>query len=94
VPHGFDWQEQKPASSVARVSGVIIPPAQWAYGVPLSILRGWDTRIFTLDTCQFYKMIGDKLKRYWKIGIHWLMTLRSLLAQPFDKRAIEILGST
>jgi hypothetical protein len=39
-------------------------------------------------------MIGDKLKRYWKIGIHWLMTLRSLLAQPFDKRAIEILGST
>jgi hypothetical protein len=38
VPPGFDWQEQKPASSVARVSGVIIPPAQWAYGVPLSIL--------------------------------------------------------
>ena len=49
MPHGFDWQEQKPASSVARVSGVIIPPAQWAYGVPLSILRGWDTRIFTLE---------------------------------------------
>jgi hypothetical protein len=53
-----------------------------------------DPETVLLDTCQFYKMIGDKLKRYWKIGIHWLMTLRSLLAQPFDKRAIEILGST
>jgi Transposase DDE domain len=53
-----------------------------------------DPETALLDTCQFYKIIGDKLKRYWKIGIHWLMTLRSLLAQPFDKRSIEILGST
>ncbi len=45
-------------------------------------------------TGQFFKMIGDKLNRYWKIGIHWLTVLRSLLGQPFDKRAIKILGST
>lgn len=46
------------------------------------------------DTGRFFKMIGDKLERYWKIGIHWLTALRSLLGQPFDKRSIEILGST
>jgi hypothetical protein len=46
------------------------------------------------DTGQFFKIIGDKLKRYWKIGIHWLSALRSLLGRPFDKRAVEILGST
>lgn len=46
------------------------------------------------DTNQFFKMIGAKLKRYWKIGIHWLTALRSLLGKPFDKRSIEILGGT
>ncbi|MDH3771095.1 MAG: IS4 family transposase [Nitrospirota bacterium] len=53
-----------------------------------------DPKARLLDTGQFLKMIGDKLKRYWKIGIHWLTAFRSLLGDPFDKRAIEILGST
>jgi len=33
-----------------------------------------------------------KLHQYWKINIHWLLTLRNLLAQPFDRRAIYLLG--
>lgn len=53
-----------------------------------------DPEVRLSDTSQFLKMIGDKLTRYWKIGIHWLTALRSLLGQPFDKRSIEILGST
>ena len=57
------------------------------YDVPNS-----ETRLS--DAGQFFKIIGDKLKRYWKIGIHWLSALRSLLGRPFDKRAVEILGST
>lgn len=42
---------------------------------------------------QFFEMIGEKLKKYWKIGIHWLTALRSILHWPFDARAIEILDS-
>lgn len=42
---------------------------------------------------QFFEMIGEKLKKYWKIGIHWLTALRSILHFPFDTRAIEILDS-
>ena len=40
----------------------------------------------------FLATVGKKLHRYWKISIHWLLTLRNLLAQPFDRRAIYLLG--
>jgi len=40
-----------------------------------------------------YEMIGGKLKKYWKIGIHWLTALRNILHFPFDSRAIEILNN-
>lgn len=43
---------------------------------------------------QFFEMIGEKLKKYWKIGIHWLTVLRNILHFPFDSRAIEILDSS
>jgi len=42
---------------------------------------------------QFFGMIGVKLKKYWKIGIHWLSALRSILDHPFDNAAIEILAT-
>jgi hypothetical protein len=42
---------------------------------------------------QFFDMIGEKLKKYWKIGIHWLSALRTILDHPFDNAAIEILAS-
>jgi hypothetical protein len=42
---------------------------------------------------QFFGMIGAKLKKYWKIGIHWLSALRSILDHPFDNAAIEILAT-
>ena len=41
----------------------------------------------------FFEMIGEKVNRYWKIGIHWLTILRHILHRPFDDRSIEILGS-
>ena len=40
----------------------------------------------------FLATVGQKLHRYWKISIHWLVTLRNLLAQPFDRRAVYLLG--
>jgi len=42
----------------------------------------------------FLATVGAKLHRYWKISIHWLITLRNLLARPFDEAAIHLLGST
>ncbi|EDN67074.1 transposase of IS641 [Beggiatoa sp. PS] len=43
---------------------------------------------------QFIENIGKKLYKYWKIGIHWLTALKSLLAEPFDERAVKILNSS
>jgi hypothetical protein len=42
----------------------------------------------------FLATVGSKLHRYWKISIHWLITLRNLLARPFDQRALHLLGTT
>ena len=41
----------------------------------------------------FFEMIGEKLHTYWKLGIHWLSTLRRILHYPFDDRALELLDS-
>jgi len=40
----------------------------------------------------FLNVLGKHTKKYWKIGIHWLKALISLLAEPFDQKAIKILG--
>ena len=32
--------------------------------------------------CGVVSLFGGKLRRYWKIGIHWLSTVRNLLLQP------------
>jgi hypothetical protein len=45
------------------------------------------------QTYQFFKMIGEKVDKYWKISIYWLTALRQFLYRPYDERAIEILGS-
>lgn len=42
---------------------------------------------------QFFHMIGEKLEKYWKIGIHWLSALRCILHNPFDEQAIAILAT-
>jgi hypothetical protein len=42
----------------------------------------------------FLATVGSKLHCYWKISIHWLITLRNLLARPFDEAAVYLLGST
>ncbi len=42
----------------------------------------------------FLATVGAKLHRTWKISIHWLITLRNLLARPFDEAAIHLLGHT
>ena len=40
----------------------------------------------------FLATVGKKLHSYWKIGKHWLVALRNLLARPFDYQVIMVLG--
>ena len=40
----------------------------------------------------FLATVGSKLHRYWKISVHWLVTLRNLLARPFDHRVVTLLN--
>jgi hypothetical protein len=40
----------------------------------------------------FLATVGEKLHRYWKIGKHWLVALRNLLARPFGYQVIMVLG--
>lgn len=47
-----------------------------------------------LSKTDFFETIGKNLQKFWKIGIHWLTALKSLLSEPFDTRAIDILNST
>ena len=38
-------------------------------------------------------MLGRRLQRYWKIGIHWLITLRNLLFEKLTAENIRILAT-
>jgi len=42
---------------------------------------------------RFFEMMGEKLATYWKLGIHWLSTLRQILHYPFNDDARELLDS-
>jgi len=41
---------------------------------------------------ELLKKLGQNYKKYWKIGILWLNTMRSKLHKVFDSRAIYLLG--
>jgi hypothetical protein len=64
------------ADQPAALAGLMIDPQQ------LAGARGH----------AFLATAGEKLYRYWKIGQHWLVTLRSLLARPFDFQIVLGLG--
>jgi transposase len=42
----------------------------------------------------FLASLGGAVKKYWKIGVHWLAALRDLLARPFDARTLYILQNS
>ncbi|MCP4932893.1 MAG: hypothetical protein GY927_01510 [bacterium] len=55
---------------------------------------GFDTEKPISSGYKFIETIGKNLKKYWKIGIHWLTALKELLDKPFDEHAVEILNSS
>lgn len=41
--------------------------------------------------CGIVSLLGGRLKKFWKIGIHWLTALRNLLFEPFTIDSIKLL---
>jgi len=40
----------------------------------------------------FLATVGEKLHHFWKISIHWLLSLQNLFAKPFDKEVRRLLA--
>jgi len=71
------------------------PKSQFTSDDPIERDEMIAQRVVTDDGGQlFLATVGDKLHRYWKISVHWMQHLHNLLAQPFNQRAIELLGYT
>ena len=37
-------------------------------------------------------MLGEKLHKYWKIGLHWLITIKNLLLEPLTRFTSKVIG--
>jgi len=44
--------------------------------------------------CGIVTLLGEKLKGLWKIGIHWLKTVKNLLTSPLNSETIRMLNSS
>ena len=42
--------------------------------------------------CGMVTLLGDRLKKLWKIGIHWLMVLKNMLDKPMTDEVIHKLN--
>lgn len=42
--------------------------------------------------CGLVTLLGDKLKHFWRIGIHWLVAVRNSLLMLYDDEFLKILG--
>lgn len=78
-----NYESRQPPSPPACATLQMVPGLM----VPLNQLKSARGQTFLAT-------VGEKLHRYWKISIHWLITLRNLLAQPFDQRANRLLACT
>ncbi len=43
--------------------------------------------------CGLVSLLGERLQKYWKIGIHWLTTVRNLLFKPFTPEIVKTIYS-
>ncbi len=41
--------------------------------------------------CGLVSLLGEQLKKFFKIGIHWLTVIKNLLLEPFDRQTIKII---
>ena len=46
------------------------------------------------NVCGLVSLLGEKLKKFWKISIHWLTAVRNLLIEPFTITTIKTIVLT
>jgi hypothetical protein len=46
----------------------------------------------TPPACGIVTLLGERLHRFWKIGLHWLTRVKNLLLMPFNRDTREILA--
>jgi hypothetical protein len=44
--------------------------------------------------CGLVSLLGDRVRQYWKMGIHWLTTVRNSLLLPFTPEISRLIWST
>jgi hypothetical protein len=47
----------------------------------------------TPPACGIVTLLGERLHRFWKIGLHWLVRVRNSLSMEFDQDARQMLVS-
>jgi hypothetical protein len=47
----------------------------------------------TPPACGIVTLLGERLHRFWKIGLHWLTRVKNSLLMPFNRDTREILAS-
>lgn len=47
----------------------------------------------TPPACGIVTLLGERLHRFWKIGLHWLVRVRNSLSMEFDQDARQMLAS-
>ena len=45
------------------------------------------------DVCGLVSLLGDRVRQYWKMGIHWLTTVRNSLLLPFTPEISRLIWS-
>ena len=43
--------------------------------------------------CGLVPLLGERVRQYWKMGIHWLTTVRNLLLEPFTPDTKRLIWS-
>jgi hypothetical protein len=61
--------------------------------LPRPLARSSDRVTAQAEAASFMVAVGHKLRRYWKVGIHWLTTLRAHLARPFTLQVRQALNA-
>jgi len=50
-------------------------------------------RNLTNDECSLLLLLGGRLKKYWRIGVHWLIAVKNYLLETFNDNIVQNLAA-
>ena len=75
-------QRCAPGEAAQQENGALKPQADTADRAEAAPSRSL-LQSSRLYGCGLVSLLGDRVRQYWKMGIHWLTTVRNLLLHPF-----------